>query len=315
MLIDDLLLLSPGEREKLNLLLPELDAAEAYDITDVARFGVQHLFSGMESFVYAKELPNVAPLGPAVWMEFDLAALPDAPFLGIDVRTYGVLLLARDRREEPEEVAHWLRMVGHDPDDAIRWVVPTCVVWRFSDNGEIASRQHFRMLAVRPDGSVEGMYRSTAAKGIPPLSQDLDTAFAFVTIFACLAVTFAHCRNVGTTLHHPTRQQRRFRERHGGPPLVSWRTIDVPGVEHLLRTEGGLEQHGAHKALHLCRAHFKHWAPGTYMGRADAPAMTLYAPLHVRGRDGERSAAHRYRVHPPTTEDRGQTPPRSDDGR
>jgi hypothetical protein len=306
MLIDDILLLPPEEREQLNMALLEADVAEAYEISDVARFGLHHMLSelhaGTDSFVYATELPNVAPLGAAIWMEFDVGHLPDAPFLGTDIRTYGVMMVARDRREEPDEVAHWLRVVGHDPDDAIRWVVPMSVVWRFADNGEIASRQHFRLLAVRPDGSVQGMYRSPEAAGAPPLSETMETIYFFTTAVACLAVTFAHCHNVQTSEHQPSRQQRRFRERHGGPPLVTWRTIDVPGIERLLRTEGGLAERGLHKALHLVRANFAHYTE-------EAPLFgkltgTFYRPQHVRGRDTERTAPHRYRVHPPSKEER-----------
>jgi hypothetical protein len=194
-----------------------------------------------------------------------------------------------------------LRQMGHDPDDAVRFVVLMSVVWRFADDGEIASFPHFKGLAVRPDGSVEGMYSALERPGTPRPSQNMRHIIAVVSFFAALAVTFAHCHNVPTTEHQPTRQQRRFRERHGQPPLVRWRTSDVPGVEQLLRAQGGLEQHGLHKALHLVRANVAHYtedAPlfGKYTG-------TFYRPQHVRGRDKERTAGHHYRVHAPHGED------------
>jgi hypothetical protein len=41
--------------------------------------------------------------------------VPDTDFLGTNVRTFGIILLARDRKEEPDEVANCLRVVGHEP--------------------------------------------------------------------------------------------------------------------------------------------------------------------------------------------------------
>jgi hypothetical protein len=295
MLIDDILILPSGERERLHpFFWQDLDWAQVYEITDVARFGLAHV-AHADRLVFARDLPNVAPLGPMVWMEFNLADLPDAPYLGTDIRSYGIALRSFDRRdpEDDDAVVRMLRQFGHDPDDAIRFVTLLSAVWRFSDDGEIDSLPHLLGFAIRPDGSVEGQYNTLHGT----VSENMRRIIVYTTFFAALAVTFAHCHNVQTTEHQPTRQQRRFRERHGGPPLVSWRTLDIPGVERLLREQGGLDQHGLKHALHLVRANFATYteeAPlfGKYTGM-------FYRPQHVRGKDKGRVSVHDYRAHPP----------------
>jgi hypothetical protein len=175
------------------------------------------------------------------------------------------------------------------------------VVWQYAADGVIESVPHCMGFAVRPDGSVEGMHRATEREGPQRpeenLSKSRQNILVFMTFFAGLATTFVHCKNVKTIEHQPSRQQRRFRERKGGPPLVSWRTIDVPAVDRLLREEGGLGQHGLKKALHLVRGNF-----ATYT--EDAPLFgrytgTFYRPQHVRGKDKGRLSVHDYRVHGP----------------
>jgi hypothetical protein len=42
---------------------------------------------------------------------------------------------------------------------------------------------------------------------------------------------------------------------------------------------------------------FRTYAPGTYFGRKDAPATTVYVPLQLRGKDEGRLSIHDYRVH------------------
>jgi hypothetical protein len=167
-------------------------------------------------------------------------------------------------------------------------------VWQLAQDARISSWPHAMGFAVLPDGSIGGLHHGIARAGTPTPAA-LETALVCLAFYAGLATTFCHCHNVGTTEHHPSRQQRRFRERRGQPPLVSWRTIDILPVTQLLSEQGGLDQHGLAHALHLVRANFAHYTEerplfGKYVG-------TFYRPQHVRGRDRERLSGHDYRVH------------------
>jgi hypothetical protein len=186
-MMHDVVPLGDEEREHINTFL--LDA-DVYDIANVANYGTGHV-QRETHLIYGRDLPNVAPLGPRTWLEYERTSVPGSDFLGEDIRTFAIVLFSYDRMRDAEMFERWLRMT-----------------------------------------LLTGLDRD----GAPPVSKvmrDLVTVNAF---FAFLAVTMAHCKNVGQTEHQPSRQQRRFRERHGGPPLCSWRTIDIFPGEHLSST-------------------------------------------------------------------------------
>src|SRR5437764_933026 len=174
MFYDDIMLLAPEERERIHPLLSALDDADAavYDITDVARWGREHI-RGADALRYGKDLPNVAPLAPVVWMEFNRVDIPDTDFLGGGVGTFGIIVLGYDRRDEPDEVARWLRIASHDQDDMVRWWLTMGVVWRFADDGEISSIPHFMGFAVWPDGHTDGLHSALDREGAEPMSQNM----------------------------------------------------------------------------------------------------------------------------------------------
>jgi hypothetical protein len=138
--------------------------------------------------------------------------VPDTDFLGTNVRTFGIILLARDRKEEPDEVANCLRVVGHEPGRRIRWWVWTGVVWRLDDE-ERASFPHFLGCVVWPDRHIEGVRSWLDREGAPPVTRTIRTIVTVNTVFAFIAVTMAQCKNVQAPEHQPSRQRRRFRER------------------------------------------------------------------------------------------------------
>src|SRR5438105_1909107 len=135
MLIDDVLLIAPGERERIHPLLHDLEDAAVYEIADVSRLVEAHV-RREDALRWGKDLPNVAPLAPVVWMEFDTAGVMQERQIGPDpVRTFGITLRGYDRRTEPEQVTRFLRMLDHDDDDMVRWVLALAMVWRFDRDG------------------------------------------------------------------------------------------------------------------------------------------------------------------------------------
>lgn len=72
-------------------------------------------------------------------------------------------------------------------------------------------------------------------------------------------------------------------------------------MKAVLRTEGGIEQNGLKKALHICRGHFATYTDekplfGHFTG-------TVWKPSHVRGNVTEGIVSKDYRVHAPKPDD------------
>lgn len=113
---------------------------------------------------------------------------------------------------------------------------------------------------------------------------------------AMLAVSFMHCKNVGQPLVEPPPKLSRAHERRHGQPLVKYYTLQIDPMREVLKREGGSEQHGLKKALHICRGHF-----ATY--REERPlfgrvAGTVWRPMHTRGQAKDRLVIKDYAVHP-----------------
>lgn len=67
---------------------------------------------------------------------------------------------------------------------------------------------------------------------------------------------FCHCRNVDLQQQEVSRQVRRQAERKG-LQLLDYRILEIDPMKKALKTEGGIEEVGPGKALHICRGHFK----------------------------------------------------------
>lgn len=112
-----------------------------------------------------------------------------------------------------------------------------------------------------------------------------------------LTVSFLHCKNVAMVDAPPagTRQQRRAAQRQGVRE-TQFKTLVIEPMKQVLRTEGGIEQHGLKKALHICRGHFATYTEdkplfGKYTG-------TFWRPAHVRGSADVGTVYKDYKVKP-----------------
>ena len=94
-------------------------------------------------------------------------------------------------------------------------------------------------------------------------------------------LSLAHCRNVRLDERAPNRQERRLAERTNQPAPVRWYTLVIDPMREVLRREGGAEQTGLKRALHICRGHFATYTEERPMfGRL---AGRFWVPAHVRG--------------------------------
>jgi hypothetical protein len=264
-----------------------LPQAQVYRIDDVVTYGVHH-FEDLERIDFTQDIPNVAPLAPAAWFEWDAQSQAGHVIKASAQRQRsGVLALSADLADEDPE------RKTIDP----RWHSRFLVMSQLHD-GTVCWQRGSLDLLIGPGGQP----RPPEVWPDPTVGEDGLRTEEIVTImvetaFCALATCFAHCKGVQMTEHHQSRQQRRARERQGQPPLVRFRTVDIRPVTRLLREQGQVDQIGLRRALHMVRGHFATYtedAPlfGHYVG-------TVYRRLHVRGQDRERVALHDYRVRPP----------------
>jgi hypothetical protein len=109
-----------------------------------------------------------------------------------------------------------------------------------------------------------------------------------------LAMSFAHCKNVSLVEHSTPPKVAAKRAKAGKPVGVTYKTLVIDGMKETLRTEGGIQQNGLKKALHICRGHF-----ATYT--ADRPLFgkvvgTVWKPMHTRGTKERGEVVKDYKV-------------------
>jgi hypothetical protein len=94
-----------------------------------------------------------------------------------------------------------------------------------------------------------------------------------------------HCKNVYFTEEQVPDRLVKARIRRGRPSgLVKWKVLEIDPMKQILRTEGSMDSLGLHKALHLCRGHFKDYRNSGLFGKVKG---VFWWGSSVRG-----SAAH-----------------------
>lgn len=96
-----------------------------------------------------------------------------------------------------------------------------------------------------------------------------------------LAICFMHCKNVATrAVTQPEPLNKKWQKKHG-QPLVRYHVLDIDPMKEVLEIEGGIQNHGIQKALHICRGHFAMYTEtAPLFGRV---VGTFWKPQHVRG--------------------------------
>lgn len=82
-----------------------------------------------------------------------------------------------------------------------------------------------------------------------------------------MTLCFMHCKNVVVNTHTPPRPLQKKHEKRYGVPLVCHRTLEITPMKQVLRHEGGSEQVGLRRALHICRGHFKDYRTHGLFGK------------------------------------------------
>lgn len=149
--------------------------------------------------------------------------------------------------------------------------------------------------------------------GCPDLGLELDgdvsddhqiryRAGLFADLFPVLAaLSFLNCKNVVTTLSDPASDKKqRERHKHGLPPLIRFRTLNIVPMRELLHREGAGEGVcSLVRALHGCRGHFKDYRERGLFGRHRG---VYWWEHHARGAADSGAIVKDYRILKPRQE-------------
>jgi hypothetical protein len=199
--------------------------------------------------------PNVMPPFSAFWLDARTRGAVDRM-----PAQFGALVIATEPRDTDGCCLDMLLFTGPTAGNPYPFV-----------EGEV-------LVQVNRTGQVEGDWlHSTPARSDDPNDQLFPLVYPLL-----LAISFMHCKNVAQrTEEQPLKLSKKWQKKHGRP-LVRYHVLDIDPMRKVLRTEGGLNEHGSiPKALHICRGHF-----ATYT--EDAPLFgrvtgTFWKPQHVRG--------------------------------
>lgn len=288
--------------ETTRLFLQRIELATPFVADNVA----QWLYQQEGRIGGAADLLSITPPFGVTWIEW-----PDLLDEGID--RVGVLIICADYADDEDggtasvrSLFRWYlegnrvdpnetRTPDWETSDHLRFFMVALPIARAKGAGPVGPIKTW-FGALTPQGTIakasDGMFMEASLyfSGIPARTFEGLIVEGFVTL------SFLNCRNVTTEEHLPSRQQRRAAQRKG-EPVTTFRTLSIEPMRKVLVSEGGLEQNGLKKALHICRGHFANYSEdkplfGKYSGQ-------FWIPAHVRGSQEVGTIVKDYRVKAP----------------
>lgn len=310
-------ILDGGGRKVLRVMELSRGDCGVFDIQNVADY--INTINDLPGDSFETSFPNIAPPFDRFWMEFKphfehltgVRAIDKPERVGIFFTTY-------DREWMDKEML----AVGDDGGLGYRFAADLRVEWLifasifYQTQGEAVGPFLTFTLTAEKDGTPYVVYARDMSepRGIPafphePMIRNLDDALLedgmegetkeqFLSALvaemgkdamqpALLALSFLHCKGVTTQLRdqQESRQVRRLRERKGDKPPVRYHVLQIEPMKRVLDQEGGAQETGITRALHICRGHFAKYTQerplfGKFVG-------TVWREAHIRGRDAE----------------------------
>jgi hypothetical protein len=267
-----------------------LDDTPIFAADDVATY-VYNLPKGTD---FRDVVSSMAPPFNKFWVEFQQVPCPNNEQLN----AWGVLVTAN---EDPNTI----KKVDGD-DGKPRWFLELLLFLEPEKGkpfGPVA--EYFAGLA--EDGTWfrhndGGVFWGGTLVGFDNLPEDVEQEsgdyYAQFCFPALLTISFLHCRNIEIRPVIPSeKQSRSYRKKHGRD-LVRYHILDIKPIRQLIERYRRGERSDLRRALHICRGHFKTFAP-------DAPLLgkavgTFWWGPQVRGSRAEGIVLKDYRVLAPT---------------
>lgn len=267
-----------------------LDDAPIFAADDVATY-VHNLPKGTD---FKDVVSSMAPPFDKFWVEFQQVPCPNDDKLN----AWGVLITAHD---DPNTI---MKLDGYDRSP--RWLL-TLLLFLEREKGKPFGpvTEHYVGLAEdgtwfrHDDGGVFWAGQLAGLEKAPyDVQQQAGDYYAQFCFPALLAISFLHCRNIEIRPVTPSeKQSRSYRKKHG-KELVRYHVLDIKPIRWLIDGYRKGERSDLRRALHICRGHFKTFAP-------DAPLLgkavgTFWWGPQVRGSREEGIVLKDYRVLSPS---------------
>jgi len=267
-----------------------LDDAPIFAADDVATY-VYNLPKGTD---FGDVVSSMAPPFNRFWVEFQQVPCPNDDKLN----AWGVLITAHD---DPNTI---MKLDGYDRSP--RWLL-SLLLFLEREKGKPFGpvTEHYVGLAEdgtwfrHDDGGVFWAGRLVGLDKAPyDVQQQAGDYYAQFCFPALLTISFLHCRNIEIQPVTPSeKQSRSYRKKHG-KELVRYHVLDIRPIRRLIDRYRRGERSDLRRALHICRGHFKTFAP-------DAPLLgkavgTFWWGPQVRGSREEGIVLKDYRVSSPS---------------
>ena len=237
---------------------------------------------------------TMAPPFDKFFIEFQQVPCPNNEQLN----AWGVLITTNPDRDA-------IKKVGGD-DGEPRWLL-SLLLFLEREKGKPFGpvSEHFVGLAEdgtwfhHNDGSVFWAGRLVGSDKAPyGVQEEAGDYFAQFCFPALLTVSFLHCRNIEIRPVTPSEKQSRSYQKKHGRDLMRYHVLDIKPMRRLLERYRRGERSDLRRALHICRGHFKTFAP-------DAPLLgktvgTFWWEPQVRGSREEGIVLKDYRVSAPS---------------
>jgi hypothetical protein len=263
-----------------------MDKAEIIRIDNVADYYWLH---EQQYWDIREDFPNIAPPFPVFWMEYTHGGKAI-----LDGKLYDNL------PSEGMKVGHLFVSEKHSTNGWSTGVV-TCLfhpnrgIYKTILNNPIAMLQIDRYgNPILNKGVLEyGIPEKLKERLIMP-SEDYIYMLTMNMFVPLLAISFMHCKNVVIETNQPKRG------RHNrNMPKITYKTLVIEPMKTVLKNEGGIEQVGLKKALHICRGHFKDFREKGLFGRYHD---IFWWESQVRGNIANGIVNKDYAINPPTPE-------------
>lgn len=229
------------------------------------------------------EFPNMAPPFDLFWMEYRIPSGGGilAGYARLNQREFGVLF----RAERLVAPLGWrISATGFANDPVTRGLAQGplgTVSFLVGESGQVRRNEDGKLfVCLLPaeadrDGMMRFGDRGPTEHFMGALLTKMGPCF--------LALSFLHCKNVVAEDRAPAAPLSRKWEKKNGRPLVRHKVLNIEPMKQVLRTEGGSEQQGLKRALHICRGHFATYGKdgkGRLFGKHEG---TFWIPQHIRG--------------------------------
>ena len=176
-------------------------------------------------------------------------------------------------------------------DNGAKWIM-SATLFVESRHGEISYGRVLVQGFIDKNGKFMGSSHLEHNKGItvmcnpnlPPNEREAISKNAGVLLHVpFMTLSFIHCKNVKLQEHNLSQKlSEKFQQnRKKKTPVYKYYTLDIDPMKSVLKSEGGSEQTGLRRALHICRGHF-----ATYTGEAPLFGKvtgTFWKSMHLRG--------------------------------